>query len=254
MKTLCMVPPISIAAITASRGSDPSRLLTNDPKEVWVDSVAGSAVTLNIDLGSSQLIDTIFLGSSNAADAATWNISSGVSTPVETGWGLNAVLPVPYRIPSRPRHSLVQKPAPIPARYVRLTITQPVGSPPLVIGNIAIGAAFIPTWGREYGSGRTPIDTGSRERLPSGGFGISPGAIKSSWTWTMGDLTDDEVDALFAMTMVFGQSYALLTIEDPDTTPGLAERIHWGVFDKLEAYERLSPGATKWAFTVEDWV
>jgi len=254
MKTLCMVPPVSIAAITASRGSDPSRMLTNDPKEVWVDSLAGSAVTFNIDLGSPQSLDTVFLGFTNAADAATWTVSSGVAGPTEQVWTSAAVFPSPYKIAARPRHGFVQLAGAAMARYVRITITQPAGSQPLYAGVVAVGAAFVPTWGREYGSGRTPIDTGSRERLPSGGFGISPGAIKSSWSWTMGDLLDDEVDTLFAMAMAFGQSYALLTIEDPDSTPGLAERIHWGVFDKLEAYERLAPGATKWAFTVEDWV
>jgi hypothetical protein len=261
MSSLLLMRPMPISQITASRGSGVTRLLTDDPKEAFLDSAVASALTINVDLGSVQTIDSVFLGYTNADPACVWTVTSGVPTYGGTTWASGANLPAPYRITRRPRHGFLHLvdpvtnlAAPVSARYIRFVITQPAGALPLYAGVVAVGQAIQPIYGHEYGSGRTPIDTATRERLVSGGFGIGPGIVKSSWDWTMGDLTDDELNAIYDVAMTQGESHGILVVENPDVTLGLAERIHWGVFDKLESYQRLIPGATSWAMRIEDWI
>lgn len=266
MSSLLIVAPLPVVGITASRGANVARLLNADPREVWVDNTIASQVTLGIDLGSVQSVDTVFLGFTNAGDGAAMVVSSGVASAGETAWA-GAVLPAPYKTTRRPRHGfvwrskLVNDPEagairvgdPINARYIDVKLTQPAGNDALYAGVLAAGLAFQPKFGREYGGGRTPIDTGSRERMPSGGFGVSPGIVKSSWDFTMGDLTADEVDQLWDLTLQLGETRSVLAVENPDVSPGLNERLHWSMFDKLQQYERLNPALTRWAFRVEDW-
>ena len=45
----------------------------------------------------------------------------------------------------------------------------------------------------------------------------------------------------------------MLVVEDPDQTDGLTERVHWGLFRKLDTYERLDPQNTKWSLQIADW-
>lgn len=266
MSSLSIVAPIPIVGITASRGSNVARLLTGNPREVWLDNAVASVATIGIDLGSVQPVDTVFLGFTNAGDGATMVVTSGTASAGEATWP-SAVLPAPYKTTRRPRHGfawrskLVNHPEagtirvgdPINARYIDVRVTQPAGNAALYAGCIAAGLAFQPALGREYGGGRTPIDTGSRERLPSGGFGVSPGIVKGSWDWTMGDLYADEVDRLYDIALQLGETRDVLVVEDPEVSPGLNERLHWGMFDKLQAYERINPALTRWSFRIEDW-
>jgi hypothetical protein len=266
MSSLLILRPAAVAAISSSRGSNVGRLLGGDPREVWRDNAVGTTTTLSLDLGTVQPVDTLFLGYTNAGDGAILSVLSGVDAPDETGWS-GGVMPAPYTIPEDPRHGFVWRsrlvdhpqagrirvPDPIQARYITARVRQPVGNDPLYAGALAVGAAFQPVFGREYGGGRTPVETGSRERLASGSFGVSPGNVKGSWDWTMGDLTADEVDALWRMAKRLGETRSVLVVEDPDVTPGLAERLHWGMFDKLQPYSRLDPALTRWSFRIEDW-
>lgn len=264
MASLIILAPIPALSVTASRGFGEARLLTNDPKEGWADSTTGPTATLTLDLGSAQSVDSLFLGSSNAADAATWAISSGVNSPAETVW-LNATrMSAPYRRTGKPRMSFFRRgsivanafvPAPIVARYIRVSLIQPAGSPNLTIGNMAAGLAFQPLYGNEYGSGRATIDTGNRESLLGGGFGTLLGIRKKVWSGQLGDLLDAEVDRLDDIFEDKGSTIPVVLIEG---TEGVAtvvqqEQIHWGVFQKLEAYERQAPAVTRWAISIEEW-
>lgn len=267
MSSLLIVPPLPIVGITASRGNMVERLLTGDPREAWQDTGGSGQITIGIDLGIAQQVDTLFLGFTNAQDNATIAVSSGVANAGETQW-TGAVLPAPY-LNTRPRrhgfawrNKLIDDPYagrirvgdPILARYIDVRVTQGAGGAPLYAGNLCAGLAFQPLLGREYGGGRGAVDTGTRERLQAGGFGMSPGLVKAAWGFTMGDLTPSEVDRLWDIVSLIGETKSVLVVEAPDATPGLAERLHWSVFDKLESYERLDPANTRWAFRVEDWI
>jgi len=255
MASLIILAPLP-ASVSSSRGSGQARLLTDDPKEVWTDSVSGSAAVLTLDLGATMQIDSAFLGSSNAADTAAWTVSSGINNGTETVWLNSAPMPAPYRRTARPRMSFYRRAAPIAARYLSVSLIQPANSPPLTIGNFATGLAFQPTYGNEYGSGRTPIDTGSREALFSGGFGTLRGIRKTAFTATLGDLLDAEVERLDDIFQDKGSTLPVLFIEGTDATgaaAATAEQMHWSVFQKLEGYERQAPAVTRWGLTFEEW-
>jgi hypothetical protein len=264
MASLIILAPIAASSVAISRGAGGDRLLTSDPKEAWFDSAVGSAVTLTLDLGSVQSVDSLFLGSSNAADAATWAISSGVAAPTETSWIAATRMSAPYRRIGKPRMSFFRRgsivagafvTAPISARYIRATLIQPAGSPPLTIGNMAAGLAFQPLYGNEYGSGRATIDTGNREGLVGGGFGALIGVRKKAWSGQLGDLLDAEVDRLDDIFEDKGSTIPIVFIEGTEEIASVPqqEQIHWGLFQKLEAYERQAPAVTRWAISIEEW-
>ena len=180
MKQLLIVPALPIAAIAASRGSGAANLDTRDPKEAWADSAVGSAVTFTVDLGAARAVDTIALVAVRPPTAdATWSIGGGAADAGEA-----AILgPSPLRVPDVagyfPETSLAVWHAvtPVTVRYLAITVSQPAGAP-LTIGRLLVGRAFVTARGKEWGSGRRPIDTGAATALASGGFAAGEGVRK----------------------------------------------------------------------------
>lgn len=254
MKNLLILQPTPIVAISTSRGSGAANLLTPDPREVWVDSATGTA-TIDLDFGTPRVIDTVFLGHILPPQAtATWTITGGLSGPTSTTLAASSSLRVPDVNGRAPALShAFWKGIPANVRYLRLSVTQPAGSPPLSAGIVMAGRALVPTWNHEWGSGRRPIDTGSTTALPDGGFAVVEGVRKASWFWTLGDLTNDELDALWETALDRGESRPILVVEDPDRTAGLRRRLHYGLFRQFREYERSTPGRTRWELRIEDW-
>jgi hypothetical protein len=140
----------------------------------------------------------------------------------------------------------------VSARYIFVTLTA-TGGTALQIGVFAAGLAFQPTFGREYGSGRVVTETGAKERLLSGAFGINAGVRAGGYQWTFGELTDAEVETLYDRLFEIGETVSCLMVEDPDVHAYRNARIHWGLLGKIEAYERFAPGASRWSLRIEDW-
>jgi len=245
MSVLAIVRPYSIVATSGTLTGAPL-LATPDPKEAAV--ATGGGGTIDIDLGAVQLIDTLFLGYTNAAAGSTATVRYGTGGPSEQDGGTIAAAESDAIEPRR--HFLRMFDTPFSARFLRISGNFAVGT---VVGTVAAGRAFRPTYGQEYGGGRAVTDTGTVSRLFGGGFSIDEGARAGSWAWTLGDLTGDEVRALYALQLDRGSSRSVLVIEDPDAGPGLNERIHWSLFSRLDRYERLDPLNTKWGFQVDDW-
>jgi hypothetical protein len=225
-----------------------SRLLTPNPKESVVIGGAVADANIDIDLGAVKSIDTLFLGYVSPGMSLSMNYGvAGVGEASVPG-GTYTLRASELFSPSY--HLPVVLSAPISARYIRFLIATPAAG---FLGTIAAGLSFQATWGHEYGAGRPIEDTGSVERLKDGSFGIDEGVAVGGYQWTFGDLTDVEVQKLYAIARDRGQGKSVLVIEDPDQTDGLNERTHWGLFDKLEPYERLMPGASRYAFRIRDW-
>lgn len=256
MANLIILAPATISALSASRGSGALNLLTADPKEVWADTGAAGSVSIDVDLGGLQPVDTIYLGSLyGAASAASWTISGGAAGYVET-----VIKPAgPLRVPdvagraAAVSHALWHGASRV-VRYIRISITIPAGAPQLMVGVLMVGAAFRPSWNKEWGSGRRPIDTGTATALPSGGFGIGEGVRKAAYYWTLGDLAGEEVDRLYDLAIDRGETRTVLVVEDPDQTVGLRNRIHYGLFERFRQYERRNRMQTRWEFGLEQWV
>jgi hypothetical protein len=256
VSNILILAPQPISAIVVSRGSGAANLLTADPKEVWADTAVGTAANIDIDLGSVVALDTVFLGTIIPPVAgATWTITGGAASYTTTVLKASGALRVPDAAGQFPdaSHGFWQG-ASASVRYLRLAVTQPAGQALLSAGVIMVGAAFRPSFNKEWGSGRRVIDTAAVESLVSGGFAVGDGARKAAYSWTLGDLTEAEVEALHAIALDRGESRPVLVVEDPDQTAGLRRRIHYGLLRSLRAYERRDPRRWRWDFTVEEWI
>jgi len=243
MSSLIIVPPTAIVQ------SSLPRLFTPDPKEAV--SVTGGDIGVAVDFGQAVTLDSVYVGYHNAKGAQSTSLVTTTgygSGDVATVTGSYALAPLGLGFPY---HSFRRFPA-TTSRYWTQYFSRASGDA-FYIGVLAFGMAFQPSLGHEYGSGRFVTDTGSVERLKSGGFGVDEGVTAGGWQWTMGDLTDLEIRQLYQLAKLRGSSRSLLVVEDPDQTDGLNERIHWGILDKLDPYERFAPGANRWAMKINDW-
>lgn len=256
MGNILILSPQPISAIAASRGTGIANLLTPDPKEVWLDSAVGTAANIDIDMGSVVAVDTVLLGHvSPPAGGASWAITGGAAGYTDQVIKADGALRAIDSAGLSPTMSHgFWHGTQAYVRYLRLAITQPAGSEPLSAGVVMAGSAFLPTYNKEWGAGRRVIDTGSVTSLPSGGFAIVEGARKGGYSWTLGDLTDAEVDVLYAYQLSRGETRPFLVVEDPAATTGQRYRIHYGLLTSLRPYERRNPKQTRWEFTVEEWV
>ncbi len=256
MANLMIASPLPLVALAVSRGAGGANLLTLDPKEVWIDSAVGSAATIDIDLGSAGWIDTVSLvGVYGAVAGATWTITGGTAGYTDAVLKASSALRANDAYGQFPSvsHGFWYN-APYLVRYIRISVTQPAGSAPLAIGRALVSRMFMPTWNKEWGAGRGVIDTGTATRLPSGGFASVEGARLGSYAWTLGDLSDVELETLYALMLDFGETLPVLVVEDPSATTGLRNRIHYGLLTGLRKFERRSPGRTRWELSMEEWI
>lgn len=244
LSTLLILSPATITGVIAN-GDNPANLLTADPRESWLLPAGGSA-EIEIDLASVVEIDTIFIGHAFEAQGMRVQLTLNEAEIYTADFAQP-------RLADRPAHGLLVLDEPVQAQHLTMTITWPAGQAPS-IGVLMVGRAFRPTWNMEWGSGRIVIDGGSRTALQGGGFGIDPGARKYGWSWTLGDLSDDELEELDSIALDRGETIPLLVVEDPTAGPALAQRIHYGCFNKLEAWQRQAPGITRWSLGIEDWM
>jgi hypothetical protein len=258
MSSLLMFKPIFPVAIKKlSGGAEQPNLMTPDPKEV--SSINSNAAwSFYLDYGAPVTLDTWLAGYFTPIETGG-HINNVQTTTAYDDTGLAGVPSVPdsgdvLTVTGRRRVSFWRALAPTTSRYWRIRISQTTASAVTNFGLLLGGLAIQPAWGHEWGAGRQPLDMSNVAPLRGGGFGIERGARKSAWQFTCGDLTDAEVQALHAMAEDIGISSPVVVCEDPDMTDGLNERLHYGLFDRPEAYVRESPGQTRWSFRVQEWV
>lgn len=264
MSNILIMAPWTPFAVSTSRGTGTANLLKASPKAVWQDSLNdGSDAHINIDLGGDALIDTVALIGTNAAAGAAWAITSGTAVENSYTASQRTVVPSPpLRAPSAaPQQfrpvvwpALHVAAAPFTARYIRVYVNQPGGAGAMQVGAVLAGLAFRPTWNKEWESGRGFIDTGTRTRLPDGGLAVVEGVAVPTYQWVLGDLSDDEIELLWALKRDRRTTRPTLVVEDPDATAGLAERIHYGTFTNIEAFSRRQASKSRWACQFEDWL
>lgn len=247
MSTHGIVCPLA-ATIAGDGMSALNRALTVEPKEVAV-SAAGGAIQVTLDLGAATQIDTVYIGFTNAGDATALQLSHGLANGFQTN--IDApIAPAATKRLDPVRHYFKWLPVPVNARYIGIAGNVPAG---FEIGVIAVGKAWSPAYGQEMGSGRGIIDTGSATRRLDGGFGIVRGARAGTWQWTLGDLSDEERDELYALLFAIGETGTALVIEDTELGGVQADKLHWSLFRRIEAYERRDVGLTRWGLKLEDW-
>jgi hypothetical protein len=254
MSNMLILRPATPAAVAVNRGSGGQNLLTPDPKEVWADNATGSDATVTLDFGAARAVDSAFVGYHNAIAGAAWSLAGGLNAAGDLGLLVaGADLRAPSSSGAPPRRHAFRRFAATNLRFLTFYFNQPA-APALQIGVLLSGLAFQPAWNREWGGGRQVLDTGSKEPLLGGGFGVGDGARKAAYKWRLGDLSDAEADALYDMALDRGETRPVLVVEDPDLTAGLNERLHYGLFDRFEQIERRTQQQTSWSLSVTQWV
>ena len=241
---------------SAGVGTGAANLVTNDPREVWQSTAGGTVLYLWIDLGADRLWDTLVLNNTNFDPASTMNLYYGTSAQANyfATLALNGLM---ARAPSEDVASTngpaaIWLPTAINARYIFLGVYQALGSPQISIGNLLVGKSWKPVLGREFGSGRPPIDSGARERLSDGGLATLSGKLISGFKWVFGDLDAPDLAKLWGILRRRRTTEPMLLIEDPGAA--VAEGIHYGTFVSLEAYERNDVTKSRWVVNFEDWL
>lgn len=262
MKKMIIIEPIALqpAWVTgaAAAGFPASNLADAQPLVIWKGSNSGP-FTIDLDLQADTLLDTVFLGFTSALAGATWEIRAATTAQGSaflTNAGAVKLAASTFRASADalgPRyHGFWRAAAPFTARYVRLIITG--GGANMTAGVLAVGNAFEPTYGHEWQSGRGLEDLSVKERLPSGAMSVDERAIFPTWRFTLADLTNADLAALWGLARRRGASRPLIVVEDPDTTAGLHERLHYGSLKDLQEYSREADEKTRWEFTIEEWL
>lgn len=211
MKKLAIISPLPAISSTASSGTGAANLITPDPKEIWVAGVAGIG-TLSIDLGKLALVDSCFVGGSNIPIGAVIVIygSVNVSRSDKTFIAL-ARVDVNHFRDGRINAAAFGADAKF-CRYIDIDIIN-VNTTVLQVGIVAVGKVAFSKFGHEYGSARGVSDTGQAESLIGGGFGISLGAKKKTYSWVFGDLTSAEAKEFEGIALTLGTSSAVVVME-----------------------------------------
>lgn len=249
MSGVLIVKPLAIAATPTVTGTGAANLLTADPNEAWIASAVGTN-GIDIDMGAAVTIDSFYLGYTNASSAATWIISraTGLGTGLTT---IKATGPMRAADSEGPRHHAFHRlAAPVSSRYFRLSVTQ-TGAAPLYAGALVIGLAFEKH--RERGGGRGLVDTGQRQDLPSGGFGIGDGVVKAQFNFSFIDLSGEELRRLWSIQKDRGLRRPVVVVEDADLTASMNDAIHYGTFDRFQPYEGTDADETRWTCSHIEW-
>lgn len=246
MSNLAIIRPLPGAAYVNGALTNGARIFTPDPKEV---ATGNGDSFFRVDLGRVETVSAIYLGGNIGRRGFRWR--GGAASYVETA--LRNIGPAQKRTDVGP-FQILDIFDPVALRYLEFyTDTGGGFGPAEGIGVLAIGETFRPTFGHEWGAGRYLVDTSTVSRNRAGGFGIDRGAIVPGWEFTLGDLTEEERERLFDMVRKLGESSPVIVCEDPDNTADLDARIHYGLFQRLEKYDRQSVGVTRWSFKVEEW-
>lgn len=147
-----------------------------------------------------------------------------------------------------------------------VTYTFDDGSTQTVSTTIAGGNSSVPTnLNRARIKSATVASLGISRVTPSGTVAVAPfvmgdriGLFYDEQRFTMyrNGVIVDAYPASPGLLLGFDSSFSAVNDQISEVcvfTPNYDDRIHWGLFEKLEAYERLNPLDTKWALSVTDW-
>lgn len=236
MGNMALMRPYTPVALQSANGANGANILTPDPKEVWLPAVSAGDEFIDIDLGASKYIDCFYVSGRVPVGATFYVYISPSPSAVGGVLAVNVqTFPLPRGTGGESRHFVSF--AGLVGRYVYFGYRPGAGCDAIQaqIGIILAGRQFVPTWGREWESGRPIIDSVNKERLMGGGFGINAGVRKSGYDWTFGDLLDEERNDLFDFLMDVGEGKPMVMIEDstPPTAPTLVVQAGMSVAGQL---------------------
>ena len=173
-ETRNLIRSLAAAAFTASPGpNDSTRSRLNDKRldRTYLMVSAASGLTLDVDLGSAQAVDTVALLNHNVASTGTTPgiIVTGADNAL---FSIGAVSPGSINLAStsRPKDTCFSFSASLTKRYWRFQFTWGGGgSYAISIGELVIGVATTLTRGELDGSGETETVRAPMVELSNGG-------------------------------------------------------------------------------------
>jgi hypothetical protein len=235
--------------LSVGRGSGGANLISNDPREIWVDSAVGTTA-IDIDFGAARDWDTIALINTNGNAATQISISGGATLTTTTYLAATALRVPSEDVADANGPALFYSATTLNGRYIRINVINPSGAP-ATVGRVVVGKSWKPSYPREQGAGRPPLDTGARQRLDDGGLAVVSGRLVSGFKWVFADLAPADVTKLWGIVRRRRTTEPVLLVEDPN--PAVAEGVHYGAFAELDSYERRDAEKSRMALTVEDW-
>ena len=235
-----------------------SNTLDRQPKVVFksVPISAGQSIAIQYDLGADVPVDGLALLFHNASASATMSVTAATAAAGPSAQSIVLAIAAarsPF-IGSPSSYHRVVTWTRVTARYWTFFVTEPAARGGMTIGVARFGTLWAPGWNFETGRGRRINDLSDKRELPGGELGIWRKAkaplIRLSW----GDLADSEVDDLDSMLAEIGESEPLVLVEDPDFTAGLHNRIHYGVLDGVDFYERQMSNKSRWELKMREWL
>ena len=261
--------PITAAMLRTSTGTDPAfpatNLLDPQPKVIWRTTTYGDFAHY-IDFGVDTAFDTVALLYANSSAHATIRIT-GATSAEGNGDGtsdLSHLLAAQAgaRPPARSaasRFHVVRSVGPQVMRYLKVFVNDDATNPDgrLSAGILLVGQSWQcanPQFNFELGAGRKVVDLSDKRQLPGGENGRWAKAKVPAFRATWSNMEDADLRALWAILIAVGNTEPLLVIEDPDTTAGLNERIHYCTIDSLDYYQRVQVDKSSIELKVTDWL
>lgn len=201
-ETRNLIRALAAASFTASPGpADATRSRLNDKRidKPYVMVVAASGLTLDVDLGSAQQVDTVAVLNHNLAATGT-TPGINITGADNAAFSVGAVSPgsINLAATSRPKDSCFSFSAPLTKRYWRFQFTWGGGgSFAIQVGELFLGRATTLTRGELDGSGETERVRAPMVELSNGasrGIFIAGPVLERSLVFT--DFTEAQNDIL----------------------------------------------------------
>lgn len=264
--------PIMAASANTELAAYPASNLTDvEPRRPYRQNwPAPWAFTITLDLGADKSIDTFgmlyhwgrytsYLSLFSRSETEGPFISATDNIGALEWVSSHPVYPVPANSNGGPDvHSIYLRPTPVTARYLRFTMFAPAYAPGAPgswsCGVAAVGKRWQPTVGHDWGAGRRLVDQSGVRVLQDGGRAIDKAAKVPEFRCSYSGLSNEEMRDLWALLTQVGNSEPVLFVEDPATTPGLVERIHYGTITSSDFYERAMTEKSRMEIRVTEWL
>jgi hypothetical protein len=260
------IAPAQISAAAAPAGINAAFPATNladpQPKTVVQSNVTAAAfhdISFTVDLGADTPFDVLALLFTNSSGAGIWAVRAN---PAADGGFVFATSVQLFEVPfgvtpttrGARRHGLWLAPAPVVYRYLRFYLQETSANAEQLIriGLVVVGQTVALADNFELGSGRRIEDQSITRTLPGGETAVERGGRTPLWRATWSNVSDAEMRAIWSLLSEIGTGAPLIICEDPDATPGLNERIHYGLLTGLDFTERVQQDKQRIDLTIRE--
>ncbi len=263
--------PLPAAGIVSNTGNG-ANLADPQPKVAWqIPQSAGAwASAVIIDLGADRSFDTVALIATNASQWLFWSFYSKTAaqgpfsglgeTAGATAHFVGEIFWTPPTVEGALRHG-VRLILASTGRYLQFVVGSnvPGSDASFRAGCLLIGQRIQPggpLGGFDWGGGRRVLDLSAVRVLQGGERAIWKGTKVPEVRGTFSHLSDSELQRLWQLQLLVGESEPVLLVEAPDTggPAGGNERIHYGLLTGLDFFERRQSDKSRVEVRLQHWL